>query len=759
MQISNPLQMNDWEIKKSLGVVLAIHLAMWGVIGLDAMGLHIPIIREIIGFSYLTLIPGILILRIFRLHKLGSTKTFLFSIGLSVAFIMLIGLLMNTIYPYIGIAKPLSTVPLIATLSIAMLVLCTLSYIRDKDFSKPDYIDISRTLLTAPVLILILLPLLSILGTSLVNFNENNLILLLLMVMIATVGVLIGFNRFIGERLYPLAIITIAIALLYHNSLISSYLIGTDIQYEYYFYQLVEINSSWNPGIVAHSYNTVLSITILPVIYSGLMDMEGIQIFKVVYPLLFSLVPLALYQVVREQTYQRMAFWAAFLLIGFFGFFGEMLQSGKTQIALLFLALLILVMVDKQMGRTKAASLLIMFGISLTVSHYTLAYIYILYLVSAWLLLMMVKVLSRRLKRFSGLTLVGDNTEIRMLTGTWVALSCVVVISWYIYISQSVSFNMLVNIGDYVANAVLTEFLNPELADPRVLQTLGVTPLGIASWQHETAGWLNRITYLLIVVGVLKFTLHPGGMKFRRGYVALAYIGLGTLLAAVLFPRFHLGISRTYLVALLFLAPFCIIGGETIIAGISRVFQRASRKIKETIGLNRAYPYITLLLIAYFLFNVSFVFEVTGDVSYSASLSQRSIKTSDNAGLKAALYNVYHTDADMAGIRWLSQYGNKEARVNADRTAQLPLIGHGMIANEFIGWLEYPVRFGTGSYIYLNTLNTRDGVLVGSKEIERGLSWGGWIIPKDISTISPILEQSNKIYSNGGSEVCYISPE
>jgi hypothetical protein len=46
MQINNLFQMNDWEIKKFLKVILTIQLAMWGVIGLDAIGLQIPIIRQ-----------------------------------------------------------------------------------------------------------------------------------------------------------------------------------------------------------------------------------------------------------------------------------------------------------------------------------------------------------------------------------------------------------------------------------------------------------------------------------------------------------------------------------------------------------------------------------------------------------------------------------------------------------------------------------------------------------------------------------------
>ncbi len=53
MQLNNPFQMNDWEIGKFLNVVIGIQLALWGTIGLDFVGLQIPIIRQLIGFIYL----------------------------------------------------------------------------------------------------------------------------------------------------------------------------------------------------------------------------------------------------------------------------------------------------------------------------------------------------------------------------------------------------------------------------------------------------------------------------------------------------------------------------------------------------------------------------------------------------------------------------------------------------------------------------------------------------------------------------------
>ena len=131
MQINNPFQMNDWEIKKFLKVVLAIQLAVWGIIGLDAIGLHIPVIRQPIGFVYLLFIPGVIILRILKLHKLGNIETLLYSVGLSITTLMFTGLFMNMVYPLFGISGPISITPLIITLSAVVLILCIISYVRD----------------------------------------------------------------------------------------------------------------------------------------------------------------------------------------------------------------------------------------------------------------------------------------------------------------------------------------------------------------------------------------------------------------------------------------------------------------------------------------------------------------------------------------------------------------------------------------------------------------------------------------------------
>lgn len=260
--------MNDWEIEKFLKVVLAIQLIIWGVIGLDTIGLQIPIIRQLIGFIYLTFIPGIIILRILKLHKIGNIETLLYTVGLSIATLMFTGLFMNTVYPFFGISGPISITPLIITISVVVLVLCVPCYARDKDFSNLSYIDI-KDVLSPPALFLCLLPFGAIFGTYLVNFRHNNILLMFLIVILAIMVVLIGFDKFIPKNLYPLAVFIIAISLLYHRSLISMYLWGWDIHHEYQLSTLIVIKSYWD-STIPFGTNAMLSIVMLAPTFSGI---------------------------------------------------------------------------------------------------------------------------------------------------------------------------------------------------------------------------------------------------------------------------------------------------------------------------------------------------------------------------------------------------------------------------------------------------------------------------------------------------------
>jgi len=132
IQIHNFFLLNDWEPKKFLRMMIAIQMAMFGAFGLEYMGLDIPIFRQVVGFIYLTFLPGIILLRLLRLHRLGVAVTVLLSVGMSISFIMFSGFFINLILPLLNIDSPLSSLHVIISITILLNVLFILSCKTDK---------------------------------------------------------------------------------------------------------------------------------------------------------------------------------------------------------------------------------------------------------------------------------------------------------------------------------------------------------------------------------------------------------------------------------------------------------------------------------------------------------------------------------------------------------------------------------------------------------------------------------------------------
>jgi uncharacterized membrane protein len=187
--------------------------------------------------------------------------------------------------------------------------------------------------------------------------------------------------------MYPIVIFVISLALLYQRTLISEYLTGSDIQLEFIVYRLSLDGFYWSPLANLTAYNSAISCTILPVTYTSLLAIDGVSLFKFVWPLLFSIVPVALYQVYRQQVDNKMAFLSVFFFMSLFTFFTEMTYLGKQAIAEIFFVLLILLLIDFKIKPQIREILVIVFGVLLVLSHYSLSYLYMFALVFGALIL------------------------------------------------------------------------------------------------------------------------------------------------------------------------------------------------------------------------------------------------------------------------------------------------------------------------------------------------------------------------------------
>lgn len=699
-------------------MLVVIQLTTYLVVALD-----VPIARQVIMFTYLTFVPGIIILSIFRLRGLGTVETLLFSVGLSIAFLMFTGLLMNELYPLLGISEPLSTLPLMITLNTLILVLYVACYISNKKSPKIINAPLTVALLIA---LFFCLPFMAILGTTSVNSSRDSSILLLLVVVISAL-ILMGTvsKRFFPSKLYPLAIFTISLALLFHTSLISNYLIGYDVHREYYVFKLTQESSYWDKAL-PNTYNSMLSITILPTIYSSLLSMEGTWIFKIVYPLIFSMVPLVLYQTYRKQTGKLAAFLSAIFFVSSSTFYNaQMLSLMRQMVAELFFVLLLYLLLDERMNLLKKKGLLVIFGGALIVSHYSVSYIYMFLLFLAWLV-----------PRFIKKNIMKGG---RTLSSVYVLLFPVMALAWYIYLSLSAPFTTFVEAFGRIYLNLLTDLFNPGARGGHVARTIAIG--AFPSFLHRMGSIMVNITQLFILIGFLKLIRKRRGMKFNREFIGLSLGSIVILFASVIIPGFAgiLNVQRFYHVTLYLLAPLCILGGKTFFGALEGMRNRVISLSRKPKHREYGVVLISIVLTTFLLFEIGFVYEIAGDIPTSIPLSMSRVN-------KVQLYGAYTPKQEVFSARWLSKNRGGPLEVFADQIArENVLVSYGGIHKSNVIILS-PATIVEEGYVYLGNLNVDDGIIVG----RWGQTW-------NTSSIYPILDEMNKVYSNGESDVYWTS--
>lgn len=721
----------------------------WGSIALDNLGFSIPLLRQFASFVLITFMPGILILRILRIHNLGAVETIVYATGLSLATLIFTGFFMSMVYPIFGIIRPLSLWPVVATINVLIISLCFLAWIRDRN-SMASRINFRR-ILSPPVLGLSLLPFCAIFGTYLTNFYSINSLLMILILIISFVPMVIVYTRFIPEKYYPFAVFSVSIALLYHTSLISIYIWGWDIHDEYYLANTIIKNGFWDSAAYGN-LNAMLDLTMLLPIYSNMCGVSLTWIFKIIYPLLFAFVPLVLYEVFLKQTNNKIAFLSCFFFMSYFVFYGEMLALARQQIAELFLALLVLLMISKNLDKIKRSFLIIVFSMSLAVSHYGLSYIYMFCLILVWLILvsgenqtmckMMCKIYPKfwnKMSKNNG-NLVPLNAE-RTISFFIVTLFIIFTISWYIYISDSSAFDGIVRIGNQIVSTIITDFL-----DPIAAEGLAIMISKTASPLHSVTKYLHIISQIFILVGVVALLSRRKKMKLEREYEAFVLVNFMICIAGIALPYFasSLNTTRLYQIALIFLAPFCITGGIEIFKNLNRVrgTSLTERHMRKPLEL------ISVFLAIFLLFNSGWIYEVARDHPNSIALSMASIKNNGDINTTAAYYGIVVPEQDVFSAMWLSNrrtYGEKIYGTFSDSRIHA-LASYGMIPiDETLRLTNTTEEIDENSYVYLQYLNVIEGI---------GTEWykkKGYIY--NINEINHLLNGKRKIYSNGGSMI------
>jgi uncharacterized membrane protein len=809
---------NDWQIKNCLVLSLGLLLAVLGLIGLACLGFDVPFLRQMVGFLLLTFIPGILLLRILKIHNVGIVESLLYSVGLSLAFIMAVGVVANFALPPLGISRPITLAPLVITFTVFFLILCFLAYVRDKSFrlvnpltkgsrkiAKPSFFAN-----LTPWLLATLLPLLAILGASLVNSYYNNTLLLALIFIITILIGVVAFNKFIPPRVYPFMIVMMGMALMYQTTLISSNLVGSDIHTEYYLGKLVVENGHWDATIPS-TVNSCLSIVMLAPIYSLLLNMDIVWLFKAIYPLFFCLAPLALFHVFRLQIKPHYAFLATFFFIAMPMFTMDMAQLCRQQVSELFFVLVILLMVDRKLTWLQRTTLVLIFGFGVVVSHYGMGTGYIGYLVFGALVLIFIK---SRPGRTLWQWLVGKRNSLpadvksagafnKKALVTIAGVSLVFMLGYYSVVASGAAL-----VGPQMATGVVTQGVTTlteappteappteappteappteappteappteapptvelpswiqsitarfPMLDPLTKEPLAQTALGLdfplASLGGKAWRIFQYLVELCLVIGFFRLIFRPRALgKFKTEYVSLTIVSIVILLGMYVLPTrgWGMGATRIFQITLLLMAPLFLFGGEVIGYGmvkLARVFRRTFTFSRLSLDSPVVVHFLVLvILIPYFIFNSGVVFEL------GRSKTTNFIDTPYSIGLSS--YRVELTTAftkqDTVAGGWLYSADQGDYPLYADYNSYILFYRQYGFPRDRICLFYYDTdEVCSPSYIYLRTWNTQKRVLTNAfgYAVRQSVSFA------DLPRLVSIMNKSSIIYNNGGAQV------
>jgi uncharacterized membrane protein len=714
-----------------IGIIVGVQLLVWALLALSWVGLDIPLARQVVCFIYLTFVPGMLIMYIMGL-RLRASDAIMHAAGLSIALLMFAGFMMNMLYPIIGISRPITLILLTATISVVVLILCAVAFLlREKRTVPFRHESIPWTDLLSPqASFLMMLPMISIIGTYLVNYHQNNLLLVLLLLLIALVPVLAVFGL-IDKKLFPLATVAVAVALLWYWSLISSSIYGYDIQHEYFFSNQVMDGGRWDYTQLSN-VNAMLSIVILAPIYSLMLNLDAVWVFKVIYPVFLSLGALALFRVYQKQTNSRIALLSIFFFMSMPGF-SQMASLARQEIAELFFALSLLLLVGRDIKVGWRIALLVIYSMAIVVSHYGLSYIYMIYLLfSLPLALLLKKFVAREDKAFSG----------SVLTVTYAVLFIVFCLSWYLYVSSGTPFNVVVNLGKHMATSIGNELLSPDARHEFVLQALGMAPMRSKEIEWEMARFFQYVTQLFIMAGILQMLWTLRKTRFRLDYVAMSLVSMVILFLCIAVPYFSstLNMERIYHITLFLLAPFCVLGGMMIFSRLRRLIRVDEPSVTVLLGITTL-----LVLMPYSLFATGFVFYVTGAAQTSMPL------TAYDADW------MLPTRTESSTCVWVGSHMSNKTAVYADEYGGMMVRYGGMMVGakrssvNLQGFPQDPQAIRCSSYVFLRRWNVLSGE-ARMVELMKSQVRTRYLDLRNESYLR-VLSNMSRVYDNGDSMV------
>lgn len=684
--------------------------------------------RSLFSVPFFLFVPGILIIGILKL-RLKLPEFIVFSIGLSVSFLMFVGLIINSL----PVTRPLGLKFSLPFLNVFILVLLGIFYAR----VDSQLIKTSSTLKNEKSYLIILpliFPFLSVIGAYYMNVHGssfNFIIVAMLIAMIFFVLFILSLED-VPPIVFPLSIWMMGLSLLLMNSLVSNYIGGfNDLTLEYYVARLTFENQEWSITLFKNAYNACLSITILPALLSILTGLNLHFIFKFIYQFIFSITPLVVYLLFKNYLSKKEAFLAAFFFIAQIPFIESMYTHTRTELAIMFVALSLFVLFvkNKELEGIKRKLLFVPFMFCIIFSHYSTAYIFFFMLVGALLVIQIRKYFDRSISKKNVL-----------LTSLTAFLFFSFLFLWYGQVTAVPFYAGVDFINKTFEN--LFNFFVLDLRGETELKVLGAGVSGLNKWISVI---VHDITFVMVTIGTIYCLINYRKSEFQIEYLAMSSVGFILLVFQLVLPYVSVGYeaTRLYQVALILIAPFFLKGAYIAHEIISRVANFISKR-----------NFALIILIAQFICATSLIYVLNVPLYTYTSLSNES-----------GYQKAYIYDSDVKGASWIVDNGNLNFKVFTDFQGDTRLVVGGMkIGDSQVALIDSRMwkskKFiilsmstdslkleRRGIYIYLYKRN------IFNRELSMDASMTGPTSAVNLENYGKLLIKKEKIYDNGFSNV------
>lgn len=713
--------------------------------------LHRLWVAQVLLVPLLLVVPGVILLRALRIPGAVVSSFPVYIPCASIIVMFGSGLAVDILGPLVGVAAPLRAVPLLAGLEVTCLVLLAASRNAPPD-AEIRWRSLSRfTGLAWPLI----LPLIAAAGALRLNSGHGNGVALTgvcaFIALLVTVAVC--SSRF-DEILLEVVLYAAGLAVSWSYSLRGNGVYGFDIATEYQRLEQTILTGAWHAAHPNDAYGAMLSVTVMPAELHALSGVPGLLVLKVVYPMIYALFPVAIFDLARKMLSARLAFVAAAFTISQ-NAFTEIVSVARQEIALVLFAALVTSMLDARIPRRSQWCLVILLALTMDLSHYSTTYVAIT-LIGLTLPLQWALSWFREIPRITGAIAIAF---IATLAGA---------VIWYVPVTQSDSH--LLQVTQTVQEQGLN-FLPNRASDGSLLSAYlqGNTEKPIGAVQYEQ---LVHKYYVGTKPNVIplrdadsaQYALRDSAIpeppvKWHLGYNALSIslliieqlanvlAALGAL-AMVLRRKASLIVRQTGLLALVttllltlirFSGTLAIAYGQEraqlqglLLLAISLCWMTQGR---ARLRRARQAPVLTVtaVCLAVILLNTTYLVGTVLGGTRSANLA--------NSG---AAFEYFDTTApELASAQWLGEAVEPGQLVYADEYGQLPLVAMTGIQNGLLLDLT-PQTLNQSAWVYASRTNVTDGRAFAFY----GDRFASYVFPADFLNTNYDL-----MYTDGSSEV------